>query len=311
MWWLMIINLASASPESRVTKMVANGSHEDAIWIAEGWLAKHEGHTNEALVVNALIDAWVIKATAEKDLALFRGLRERFVGHSKMKRVHQLEAQLGWELVSVRTSTREDVENWIQLYSTVIQKPESMTLVADRAFREAKLTDSSQAWNLFLKDFPYDDRIPKASDREERAAYREMRDDGSLKGYQRFLERYPDHPHRNLVARDILERWSVLDVPCDGAPPRCQTLPEGSQIAVSWDRIPGRSVTARVVGRLGTMTEPLDESYSVQSVLSDDFFSLTLPRELPIDWTQFYAVELTVKNGMSHLLPFDVQTSSN
>ena len=287
--------------------MVADGHHEDAIWIAEGWLERHDGHTNEQLVTHALIDAWVTKATLEKDVAIFRALRERFADHPKIKRVHQKEALAAWELVSERTSTRADVETWIQDYSDVIQKPESMTLIADRAYREAKGVDSAGVWSLFIHDFPYDDRLPKASEREERAAYREMRDDGSIERYHRLLEKYPDHLHHDLVARDILKKWSVLDVPCEGEPPLCAHLPAGSPIAARWDSIPNRTVHARLVARLGTSVEAVDPAYLDQAQLTPGFFSLVLATDLPTEWTQFYAIELQVEQGKPFLLPFEVR----
>ena len=307
MWFFLIIGIATASPENRVTRMIEDGHHEDAIWIAEGWLERHEGHANEQLVTKALIDAWVTKATQEKDIAMFRALRERFDDHPEIKRVHQKEALVAWEIVSERTSTRLDVETWIQDYSHVIKKPESMTLVADRAYREAKALDSAGAWSLFIKDFSYDDLIPQASEREERAAYREMRDDGSVEAYQRLLEKYPDHLHRDLVARDILKKWSVLDIPCEGEPPRCTQLPAGSQIAARWDDIPNRTVHARLVARLGTLVEHLDPSYLELVQTTPGLFSLVLASELPTEWTQFYAVELPVEQGKPFLLPFEVQ----
>jgi hypothetical protein len=234
-------------------------------------------------------------------------LRERFADHTTIKRVHQKEAMIAWALVSERTSTRSDVETWIQDYSDVIKKPESMTLIADRGYREAKAMDSSGAWSLFIKDFPYDDRVSHASEREERAAYREMRDDGSLERYQRLLEKYPNHIHSDLVARDILKKWSVLDVPCEGEPPRCPQLPAGSQIAARWDNIKNRTVHARLVARLGTVVEALDPSYQELAQLTPGFFSLVLATDLPTEWTQFYAIELQVEQGKPFLLPFEVQ----
>lgn len=323
MMWLWI-SLAMAGPAERVTRLLEAGRVAEAVDFGETWIEKHTGDVRADEVNRALENAVYQRAILMNTTEAFQGFREQFPDSKHIKRATELEARAGWDHVSRRGSTRIEVENWVRDYDHIIHKPESLQLLADRAYAETRREDTAVAWRLFQDDFPYDERVTTAEAREDKAAYREMRDAGSKEAYVGFLEDYPQHEHHALIARDLIRKWGEFTLPCSGSPPACPVLPAGTVLDLRWEAPPNYQPTVRMVALFGTETRPIAEAFGPTSTartgwsasqmaaglsgeLWADVFRLTLPFDLYGDLTQTFALEVDLGKGKPAVFPFSVR----
>ena len=323
MMWLWI-SLALAGPSDRVTRLLEAGRVTEAVDFGEAWMNKHTGDSRSGEVNRALENAVYQQAILRNSPEGFQSFAEQFPDSKHLQRAKVLEARAAWDRAAKRNSTRLQVEHWVRDYDHIIQKPESLQLLADRAYAETRREDTAVAWRLFQDDFPYDARVTTAEAREDKAAYREMRDAGTKDAYVVFLEDYPQHEHHALIARDLIFKWGEFTLPCSGSPPACPTLPAGTVMDLRWEAPPNYQPTVRVVALFGTETRPVAEAFGPTSTqrtgwsanqmaaglsgqLWADMFRVTLPFDLHGDLTQTFAFEVDLGKGKPAVFPFSVR----